>query len=245
LPTGPGKGAGHPALGRPGSPDMPGARASGRARYFRSSCTQVTACPKSGAVRLSLFKLPAVDEPLTELASYFRARAPVPDRELIRLTTAARSADSSTCKDAARPRLVIASSRQHCRMSRIRSRQLRRARRPVLGSGPKGPTKARRAPRARSNGSSKLTGSVMDARREPSSSAYQCPSRGQRVKAPTASHASASRPRPADRHTDSAPTRKMGRLWVSVTRRLGRGEQGRKQRHRHGKLPGCQGQRNP
>ena len=47
---------------------------------------------KSGGVRLQLPKLPAVDEPLVELAAYFGTRTPVPDQELIRLTTAARKA---------------------------------------------------------------------------------------------------------------------------------------------------------
>jgi hypothetical protein len=38
---------------------------------------------KSGAVRRPLFKLPAVDESLAELAAYFRRQTPVPDQELI------------------------------------------------------------------------------------------------------------------------------------------------------------------
>jgi hypothetical protein len=43
---------------------------------------------------LPLFKLPAVDESLAELAAYFGARAQVPDQELILLTAAARAAGS-------------------------------------------------------------------------------------------------------------------------------------------------------
>src|SRR5512142_931823 len=39
-------------------------------------------------------KLPAVDEPLAELAAYFRARTRLPDDELARLTLAARASGS-------------------------------------------------------------------------------------------------------------------------------------------------------
>jgi hypothetical protein len=39
-------------------------------------------------------KLPAVDEPLAELAAYFRAKTRLPDKELARLTLAARAAGS-------------------------------------------------------------------------------------------------------------------------------------------------------
>ena len=52
--------------------------------------------PSTGgcAVRRSRPKLPAVDEPLAELAAYFRAKTRLPDEELARLTLAARAAGS-------------------------------------------------------------------------------------------------------------------------------------------------------
>ena len=52
--------------------------------------------PSTGgcAVRPPRPKLPAVDEPLAELAAYFRDKTRLPDKELIRLTLAARAAGS-------------------------------------------------------------------------------------------------------------------------------------------------------